>query len=197
MKAQPRAVTRLVDRLEKLAEGSDEVTIGDLSQRIGAQGHAPLLMAAALFMISPLGLVPGVGGALGLVVAAVGIQMIAGRDGIWLPAFIRRRTVPARAVRKLADRIRPAANWLRRHLHVRLEPLASGRASLSVIAAILVLIGGALVVVGGIPVAAPIFGLPVAVFALGVLARDGAVVLAGYVLVLLSAGAVAYLGQVL
>ncbi|TMV45050.1 exopolysaccharide biosynthesis protein, partial [Thioclava sp. BHET1] len=55
---------------------------------------------------------------------------------------------------------------------------------LRLIATILVLSGGSLLVIGGIPIAAPILGLPIAVFALGLLSRDGAVVAAGYLLVL-------------
>ncbi|TMV38532.1 exopolysaccharide biosynthesis protein, partial [Thioclava sp. BHET1] len=122
---EPKAVSRLVTRLEDLARGQESVPIEDLVATIGAQGQAPLLMTVAIFMISPIGMVPGVGGALGLVVAALGIQMIAGRGELWLPRFIRHRTLSARRIRGTARRIRPAANWLRRHLRIRMERLAS------------------------------------------------------------------------
>lgn len=79
-----------------------------------------------------------------------------------------------------------AAEWLRRHLHPRWEALANGRLSLSVVAVILVLMGGSLLVLGAIPVAAPLVGLPIALFAFGILAWDGAVAGAGYGLIVLT-----------
>ncbi len=137
-------------------------------------------MVVALLMILPIGMIPGVGGALGALAAIIGAQMLRGRRGVWLPKFLRDRAVPAERVQKLAQRVRPWAEWLRRRLHVRLEAISGGRVSLGLIAIILVIAGSSLIVVGAVPVATPLFGVPIAVFAFGILARDGAVVLAGY-----------------
>lgn len=184
----PEAVPILIDRLRRLARSDDEITLGDLVDAFGAQGHAPLLMIVAVLMILPIGMIPGVGGALGLLAAAIGVQMIVGRKGVWLPRFVRRRGVSAARVGAIADRVRPVSGFLARHLVERMEWLAAGQASLSVIAALLILSGGSLVVLGAIPVAVPLLGLPIAVFAIGITARDGAVVAGGYVL-LIAAGA--------
>lgn len=186
----PEAVPHLIDRLRKLGRAEEEVTVGDLVRAFGAQGHAPLLVIVALLMILPVGMIPGVGGALGLLSAAIGAQMLAGREGVWLPGFMRRRGISAARVTRLAERVRPVSAFLARHLDARMEWLAAGRASLSVIAVLLIVTGGSLVIVGAIPVAVPLLGLPIAIFAIGIMARDGAVVAAGYVLLAATAAAV-------
>ena len=99
----------------------------------------------------------------------------------------------AERVRNLADRMHPASMWLRRHLHRRMEPLSNGALSLSIIALLLIACGASLFVIGAIPVATPLVGLPVALFGIGILARDGAVVAAGYIVTALVAGVIVWL----
>ncbi|GGG72344.1 hypothetical protein GCM10011415_20470 [Salipiger pallidus] len=178
----PEAVPALVERLHKLADGAETVSFAELNRTIGAQGHAPLLMVVSIFMILPIGMIPGIGGALGAIVALIGLQMLLGREGIGLPAVFGRRTLSAERLCRAADRIRPVADWLRKRLRPRWSALAEGRVSLSIMAILLMIAGGSLLVLGAIPVMTPLLGLPVAVFALGVLGRDGLVVAAGYVL---------------
>ncbi|MDW4496464.1 exopolysaccharide biosynthesis protein [Sulfitobacter sp. D35] len=192
----PHAMPGLVDRLDDLAAGADEVTIGDLVRTFGAQGHAPLLLVAAVLMILPVGMLPGVGGALGLVIAAIGLQMLRGKRGIWLPQFIARRTLPASQVEVITDRLRPGAAWLRRRLKIRAERFSSGPVSLACVAVLLVVCGGAMLVIGAIPIASPLVGLPIAVLAFGILARDGYVVLGGYALVVVAVVSIWRLGAV-
>lgn len=179
----PAAVPRLARRIEDVARDKESVTLDRLVREIGAQGHAPLLMTVALFLILPIGMIPGIGGALGTLMAIIGLQMLLGRNGVWMPAFLGRRRISAGRIRTLARRIRPAADWIRRHLRPRWEALSGGRLSISLIAVILIVMGGSLVVLGAIPVAAPLVGIPVAFFAFGILTRDGVVVAAGYVLI--------------
>ena len=181
----PEAVPALVDRLHALADGAETVSFAEINRTIGAQGHAPLLMVVSLFMVLPIGMIPGVGGALGAIVALIGLQMLLGRKGIGLPDVFGRRTLSSERLRRAAVRIRPAADWLRKRLRPRWSALAEGRVSLSIMAILLILAGGSLLVLGAIPVTTPLLGLPVAVFALGVLGRDGMVVAAGYVLLAL------------
>lgn len=173
---------QLLDRLDRLTWHREQVRFDEIVTTIGAQGHAPLLLVAAVLMILPIGMVPGIGGALGLLVAVIGAQMLRGHRGIWLPGFIRRRSVPAERLNTGLTWLRPKMVWLCRHLRIRLEFLSGSRASLNIIALVLILAGLSLIVLGAVPVTVPLTGLPVAVFAFGILARDGAVVAVGYVM---------------
>ncbi|WP_138468904.1 exopolysaccharide biosynthesis protein [Poseidonocella sp. HB161398] len=189
----PGALPDLVARIGDLAEGREEIPLARLVEEIGARGHAPLLMIVAVLMVLPLGMIPGIGGALGALAALIGLQMLRGRRGLWLPDFLGRRTLPAAQLARMAERMQPAAAWLGRHLHVRLQVLSAGRLSLSLIALVLILAGSSLLVLGAIPVATPLLGVPVAIFAIGILSRDGAVVAAGWAVLAL---AVSTLGTV-
>ncbi|OWU68113.1 hypothetical protein ATO3_24795 [Marinibacterium profundimaris] len=187
--AEPKALPRLIDRIEDLAGSEAPVSVGAVTDMLGARSHAPMLMFVALLMILPVGMIPGVGGVLGVIAALIGLQMIRGRKGLWLPAFIRHREVPAHSIRQAVRGIRPPAAWLSRHLQTRLPVLAEGQLSLWVIALVLVLGGASMMVLGAIPFAIPLVGLPIACFAVGILTGDGLVVAAGYA-ILFSAFAV-------
>jgi hypothetical protein len=178
----PDAVPRTVDRLRRLAARETNITMGDLIDAFGASGHAPLLMIVSGLMIVPVGMIPGVGGALGLLAAAIGLQMIVGRDGVWAPRSVRARAVSAARVTAIADRAYPVSVFLARRLDARWEWLAAGRASVAAIGAMVMLAGLSLLVIGAIPVLVPLMGLPIAVFATGLMAEDGAVVAGGYAL---------------
>ncbi len=176
----PDAMPVLVDRLIALTEGRERISLDLIARTIGAQGHAPLLLVAAVFMVLPTGLIPGIGGALGLLVAIVGLQMITKREGVFLPNFIGKRELPADRVRGLVERIRPGAEWLRHRLRIRWELLSRGRASMVLISLILMVSGLSLLVIGAIPIATPLMGVPIGLFAFGLFARDGVLVALGY-----------------
>lgn len=191
----PEAMPALVDRLRGLCEDRETVSFGLLAQTIGSQGHAPLLLVAAIFMVLPIGMIPGVGGALGVLVAAVGLQMFLNRKGVFLPRFFAKRELPADKICALADKIQPVFEWLRDRMAIRWEILSRGRASIMVIAVILMICGGSLVVIGAIPIATPLMGVPVTLFAIGLLARDGVVVALAYLSVIAVTVAFVYIRQ--
>jgi hypothetical protein len=181
----------LVGLLGRLAEGRREVTVGEVADTVGAHGHGPLLLLMAGLLILPLGMIPGVGGALGLLMAMVGVQMLRGGTGVWLPGALRRRGLPAERLRAACARLRRPMRRVGRHLRPRLTVLAAHRVSLVVLATLLILGGLGLAVAGAIPILAPLVGLPLLFFALGLTAGDGRFVAAGYLMVLPPALAVA------
>ncbi|WP_375176035.1 exopolysaccharide biosynthesis protein [Pseudooceanicola sp.] len=183
----PEAVPTVVERLKRLSEGRQSVSLKQITEEIGSQGHAPLLLIVSILMVLPIGMIPGIGGALGALVALIGLQMLRGRSGVWVPSFLGRREMSAERVRQTAERVKPWADWLRRHLHRRWEGVAAGQVSISIIAVILMITGSSLLILGAIPVAAPLLGVPIAVLAFGVLGRDGVVVTIGYALILAAA----------
>jgi hypothetical protein len=178
------AVVTIVDALAGLADGRDSVAFGDLVETLGARGFGPLLLALAALLVPPVGMIPGVGGAIGLVMVGIGVQILRGGSGPWLPGPIRRRRLPAHRLRGACTALRPGMLWVRRRLRPRLTPLAEGAVSLRLIAVLLICTGLAMAVFGAIPVLPPLLGLPVLFFALGLTTRDGAAVALGYLALL-------------
>ena len=178
------AVVTIVDMLDDLAETRAQVSFGEIVDTLGAQGFGPLLLALAALLILPIGMIPGVGGVVGLATAAIGVQILRGRSGLWLPGPLRRRTLPSAHLKRACQVLRPRMLWLRQRLRPRVTVLAEGPISLRVIAVFLILAGFVMAALGAIPILPPLLGLPVLCFALGLTARDGAAVAAGYALLL-------------
>ncbi|MEQ9285239.1 MAG: exopolysaccharide biosynthesis protein, partial [Marinovum algicola] len=87
----PDTVVTIVDTLDDMAADRTSIPFGDVVETIGAQGFGPLLLGLAALLVLPFGMIPGVGGAIGLIMAVIGIPIMRGRRGVWLPGFIRRR----------------------------------------------------------------------------------------------------------
>jgi hypothetical protein len=174
------ALNGVLDDLEHLANGSETVAFGDIVDTLGARGFGPLLLILALFLLVPVGAIPGVPAAIGLVVALIGMQVVRGHRGLWLPDRVRRVSLTADRVTQAAHMLRPRLRWLGRFLHRRLAILAEGRLSVMAIGAVLIAVGLAMIVAGFVPLLPILLALPVLVFALGLTMRDGLLVLLGY-----------------
>jgi hypothetical protein len=178
----PDEVVTIVDLLDELAQGRAAVTFGEIVETLGARGFGPLLLALAVLLVLPIGMIPGVGGAVGLVMAVIGVQILRGGRGLWLPTAVRDRSLPSERLHSACLFLRPRMQWLRRHLRPRVLALAEGAVSLRLIAVLLVCAGLVMAVMGAIPILPPLMGIPVLFFALGLTTRDGAAVALGYLL---------------
>ncbi|QQA41374.1 exopolysaccharide biosynthesis protein [Pelagovum pacificum] len=182
--AGPAQVEGILTDLDDLVATKDCVSFGEIVEALGAKSYGPLLLILALLLLLPTGMIPGVGGAIGTIKILIGLQVLRGRNGVWLPQFVRDREISSDHLHSMVEKIRPVARWLRRRMKVRMSWLAEGRTSLTLIAVIMMASGLGMVTLGFIPVIAPFFGLPLVCLALGVVSRDGLMVAAGYVLML-------------
>lgn len=187
---RPQEVDGVLERLERLGEDRDRVAFGEIVSSLGARGFAPLLLALAVLMVLPTGMIPGMGGALGGLMAVIGLQVMRGARGVWLPEFLAQRQIGSRTLRAGVHAVRPVSAWLSGRLSGSLSPLATGKASLTVIAFLLIVAGAAMTVLGAVPILAPLVGLPILLFSVGILSGDGRAVLAGHALLVLPVAAV-------
>jgi hypothetical protein len=119
------SVGDILDKLRELADSQDKVKIGDMLEAIGKRSFAPFLLIPALIDISPVGSIPGLPTLLGLMIAIIAVQLLIGRDHLWLPGFIANRSRKSEDVRKAADKLNPLARRLDRWFHGRLPRLTS------------------------------------------------------------------------
>lgn len=179
--------------LQDFAAGRSEapVTVREIADVLGERSFGLVLVVLALPAWIPV-LPPGVPSLFGLAIATVACQMLLGRAAPWLPGFVAQRGLPAERFARLVER---AAPWLRRIEAVcrpRLGRLLASAGTRLVALWILVL---ALVICVPFPMTNSGPALSIAVIALGIIGRDGLVVLAGAVLGMLSlAVAVAFWG---
>lgn len=147
----------------------DRITLGDFVEVLGDRGYGLLMLTLTLPNVVPI-YVPGLSAVTGLPLAAVAAQMALGRPRPWLPAFLLRRSVARSDFQRVVIRILPWLARVERVLRPRLQQFARGPVErpIGVVCMLLALLLSLPVPLTNIPLS-----FPVALFALGVLERDG------------------------
>ncbi|MCK0166512.1 exopolysaccharide biosynthesis protein [Jannaschia sp. S6380] len=164
----------ILDALDHAAENRDRVTVGHVNDEIGHRGTGALLAIPASLELTPIGGIPGVPTLIGLIVAIFAVQIVMGREDMWLPGFLENRNVKSERLRKAVEKLRPAADWADRHLGRHLTVLTDPPAPRIAAAAILLL---CLTIppLEVVPFASSIPTSTIVLFGLGLLLRDGRV----------------------
>ena len=187
-----RALSEVLERLERSVNGQS-ITVQDMMDELGRKSFAAMIMIFALLAASPASAVPGLTATVGLSVAVMVVQMLAGRDHIWLPGFLATRRIPS-------QRVCQAIGWLRRPVHAVervLRPRMTfliKRPWLYLPLSIMLCIALFMPVMEVVPTSGSIASSVVALFAAGMLMRDGALVFAATLLSAAVPGAVWWFG---
>jgi len=171
--------TSLGDQLEACLR-DDEVTLGRIDDTLDERSFA--LVLALLLLPSALPIpTGGVTHVLEAFAILVVLQMIVGRSDLWLPRRVANHRLGETFTAKAAPRVLRFVRWVERHSRPRGARLLAARASVSVLGVVLLLF-----VVGAV-LAPPFSGLDtlpslgVVLASLGLLFRDGLVVVVGLV----------------
>jgi len=139
-----------------------------------AFGFLLLLLAIPNFLPVPI----GIGGVMGVLVIALGLEMLIGLEHPWIPGFLRRRTMSREGLLRFLDRIEPMTRRLERICKPRLQRLTR-RPFTFLSGAIMVLVGVLLAL--PIPFTNYVFGAMLIAFAFALVERDGALLVAVWV----------------
>lgn len=173
-------LTSIVDELRQ-ANGGETISIGEIVDAFGHRGFGALLGVPALISISPLGAVPGASFVIAIILILVGAQLALGRQYPWLPDMIRNRTVSADKVDRGTAVMRRWSQRIDRWLHERLELFVAGPANrLMALASVVLAISFFPVIL--IPWGVVLPSLIILLFAVAIIARDGASALIGWLL---------------
>ncbi len=168
---------RLLDEVETAsrnpADGSSQVSLDDILDRLGRRSFAPMLLLAGLIMLAPvIGDIPGVPVVLGMVVILVASQLLLRREHVWLPRWLLRRSVSA-------DKVRKAVRWLRRPARfvddwsARRQTWLVRHAGVYVIAAACIVVAAATPLMEVVPFSANFAGAAITALGLALLTEDG------------------------
>lgn len=153
---------------------AENVSVGQLVQRLSARGLAPLVMMVGLLNIVTI--IPGSSTVMGLPLVFLGISLMIGARKLWLPQRLRNRVFQRAALERTVARALPYVRKIERMAHPRYWPGAD---------IILDRVYGAFVLALALLVTLPIpFGntlpaLSIVLLSLGFTARDGLWVAAG------------------
>ncbi len=164
-----------------------ELSLGELAAKMdGDGGLGPVLFVLTLPVLAPLP--PGVSMVVALPLLVVAPQIIVGRKALWLPGWLKRRTIKRTALVKVLHRVLPLLERVEKLVRPR-HGYLTGRVGASVVGVASTAM--AVVLVLPIPFANLVPALALGVFSLGLTRKDGLMVLAGYGLVAASAAVIA------
>ena len=161
----------------------ERIQWGELDQLLGDRSFGFLLLLFALPNSIPLVGIPGVSTVTGIVLIVIAIQMIGGLRRLYLPERIQRRSFSGTGFKKLIQRAAPWLAKLERGLKPRWLWLTSCRAERWLGGVCLLL---ALLLILPIPFGNFFPGFAVVLLALGLIEKDGAFIVAGLAMTVVS-----------
>ena len=161
----------------------EPISLKSVLDKLDGRAFGLLLFAIAVPNCIPN--IPGISTIFGLLLIAPGMQMIFGSGKLWLPKQISEKKLDPRTIRTGIEKAVPILQKLERFIRPRLEILTVK--PFTIILGIEVLILGGILILP-IPFANMVPGLAVAMIALGLLQKDGLLILIANIIFILSIG---------
>jgi hypothetical protein len=166
------------DILKELAQRAtgERVSLRDIVEALGERAFGVLLLIFALPNAVGLGTIPGVSTLFGVPQIFVAVQMVMGRERLWLPAWLLDRSIARRDFQTMVDKSLPHILKIERFLRPRWSALSTTTAERLLGLVFLLL---AVIVSLPIPFANQPPAVAMAFIAIGLIARDGVYVTVG------------------
>jgi len=158
--------------------GEDKVEVDQVIAAMGSASFAPVMLLPALLVLSPASGIPILPSICGLTIALIAAQMLFGRKHLWLPGWILRRKLDGPKTDKALATIEKPARWIDRNTGRRMPWLTRAPFDKVVLLTCL-LCGGIMPALELLPFTSSILGAAISVMTLGLLVRDGLLVLIG------------------
>lgn len=188
---EPESVEEVIGELDELASKSDAVRIRDVLDDFGGRSFGPFLLLPALLEITPIGGIPGVPSFLAAIIALIAMQMLIGKDHVWLPGFVERRAIESKKLHKAVMKLRGVARWLDDHSRDRFHSLTRG-IWIKVSAVAVLLLCATVPPLEFLPFASSAPMLAIAAIALALIVRDGLVMICALLLAAAALGGGTY-----
>jgi hypothetical protein len=156
---------------------TERISVGEIIDGLGARAFGLAALVFALPSCVPMP--PGVPTVVGFALLIVSVQMVIGRNELWLPGFLSKRTFPRIPLVTALENVQPHLQAVERIARPRLL-LLTGRAGTVLIGLVVLVMAVVLILPlppgGNFPPA-----LACAVLGMGLAERDGVIVLLGLV----------------
>lgn len=178
---KPGNLHRLVKQVASAGD-ADGVTLRAIVDKLGPRSFGPMLLVPALAIVSPASAIPTVPTILSFAIGLVAIQILLQHDKVWLPDFLLRKRLSARRFGQSLTFLRKLAYWLDPFINERLTGLTD-RPGNFVALAICSVMPLFMPLIELMPFVTSFVACALALFAAGLLFRDGVLMLAGYAVV--------------
>lgn len=169
----------VLDHIEKAMDGSDSTDLKTVVESFGNRAFGPIMVLCGLCMMTPLGAIPGIPPAFGIIVIVFAVQLLFRRDTPWMPKVLARVKIPATKLRKVQLKLRPVLAKIDGIISPRLSWASTGPAQV-IVSLIAITLALTFFPLGMVPfgVVAPAF--IILLLGLGITARDGVIVLIAF-----------------
>ncbi|MEL6435326.1 MAG: exopolysaccharide biosynthesis protein [Pseudomonadota bacterium] len=124
--AKPRALSQVLSELAQSQEGNS-VSVACIRDALADRSFATMLALTCLFNLLPFP--PGSTLVLGIPIVVVAVQMVAGRETVWLPKFFLNMSLSSKSFTKLTTAIIPKLRRLERIVRPRYWPFATRKSA--------------------------------------------------------------------
>jgi len=173
--------------LQSILDHVDDVIIEDsadlksIIESFGDRAFGPVMLLSGLFMLTPLGAIPMVPAAFGLVVITFAVQLLMRRETPWMPNVLAKVKVSSSRLQQVKRKATPILARIDGIIRPRMEWAAKG--PFQILAALIaIILSMAMVPLGAVPFAVCIPGFVIGLLGLGITARDGIMMLIAFTL---------------
>lgn len=169
----------VLDQIETAMADGQSVDLKTVVESFGNRAFGPIMVLCGLCMMTPLGAIPGIPPAFGVIVMVFALQLLFRRKTPWMPNILAKVKIPADKLKKVQTKIRPFLAKVDGVISPRLKWAATGPAQI-IVSLIAIVLSLTFFPLGMVPfgVVAPAF--IILLLGLGITAGDGVVVLLAF-----------------
>jgi hypothetical protein len=168
----------LLGELGELAERDrgGKTSFEEVYEAIGERSYGPLLLICGLFMMTPVAAIPTAPSILAVVTILIAVQILFGRERLWIPKRLLKLSIKAEKLEKTVRITRKPARFVDKLVRPRMSFLTIPPVH-RVVALAAILVALCVPPLELLPFAAIIPAFAIAAFGLGLIARDGLLIL--------------------
>ncbi len=168
----------VMDQIDTAMDGSDSVDLKTVVEGFGNRSFGPIMVLCGLCMMTPLGMLPGIPPAFGVIVIVFAVQLLFRRQTPWMPEVLRRVKIPSDKLSKVQAKVRPVLAKIDAIIRPRLEWATTGPMQV-VISLVAIVLSLSFFVLGMVPFGVVAPAAIILLLGLGITARDGVLTLIG------------------
>lgn len=153
-------------------------SVREIIEKLGQASFGAVLMVPAMIIATPASGIPGLPSVGGLIIALVAMQMVIGRDHVWLPDWLMSRRISGDRFDRALDFMRRPARWIDHVTRPRMTWLLR-RPMVLPLQLLCVFCGLAMPFMELLPLTSSIAAMAVFVVAVAIVADDGLLALGG------------------
>ncbi len=155
-------------------------SVRGIIERLGQASFGALLLVPAMIVASPASSIPGLPTTGGVIIALIAVQMVVGRDHIWLPEWMMERRIDDKKFDRALNFLRRPVRWIDRVTRPRMTWVLR-QPMLLPLQLLCILCGLAMPFLEFVPMSSSVAAVVVFMVAVAIISDDGLLALAGMV----------------